>query len=495
MLMHTLENITMKSTFKNIFISVISGFAGAYLFFIILPSSSTDYPQKMVFNTSHRDNVVENRHQVSTYAKKNLANFGSVSFVEASDKSTASVVFIKSVSGNDTGRSSWWDWYFDGGSSGQATSSGSGVIYTQNGYIVTNNHVIENATTIEIIHKKRAYTATLVGTDPSTDLAVLKIEAQNLPAIALGSSKSLAVGEWVLAVGNPFNLASTVTAGIVSAKGREINILKSKFPIESFIQTDAAINPGNSGGALVNTRGELVGINTAILSRNGSYAGYGFAVPVDIVRKVVDDLIRYGEVQKAFFGAEMLDIDPEVAAKLRLEDLSGVAINFIQKEGAAEKIGLKRGDVILAINGQEINSRSGFDETISYYSPGDKIKVAFNSDGKFYQKDLVLTNREGTTEILVREIFTSNFLGANLETVSKVERNLINIHSGVKVTDIKDGLMRRLRIKEGYIITAINNYPISSPETLSDILTKAKGKVVIEFVNSEGRKGYYSYYF
>ena len=478
----------MNHLLKLIIVGFFSGLAGAFTFYMYFIPDSAHRAEKIL------EIKQENPYNFANYSSTARQAFASEDFVTASERSTSSVVFIKTIAENEAGRTSWWDWYFEG-NRGQAVSSGSGVIFSQDGYIVTNNHVIENAAQIEIIHQKRSYPATLVGTDPSTDLAVLKIEATNLPAIALGSSQALNVGEWVLAVGNPFNLASTVTAGIVSAKGREINILKSKFPIESFIQTDAAINPGNSGGALVNTRGELVGINTAILSRTGSYAGYGFAVPVDIVKKVVNDLILYGEVQKAFFGADVVDIDPEIAAKLRLEDLMGVVINYVQEDGAANGIGLERGDVIKSINGQEIISRNGFDETISYYSPGDEITVEFKRNGQLYEGNLMLTNREGTTEILQREIYTSSSLGANFETVSKVERNLINIDNGVKVTDVRAGLMQRLGIKEGYIITAINNYPINNPETLAQILNEVRGKVVLEFVNPEGRKGYYSYYF
>ncbi|MEQ9305937.1 MAG: trypsin-like peptidase domain-containing protein, partial [Marinoscillum sp.] len=231
-----------------------------------------------------------------------------VDFVLASERTQSSVVFIQTLSEYEYRTGSWLDWFFEPRSS-QQISSGSGVILSEDGYIVTNNHVIENADRIKVVHGKKTYDAKMIGKDPSTDLAVLKIEMNDLPAIQFANSDDVSVGQWVLAVGNPFNLTSTVTAGIVSAKGRNINILKDKFPIESFIQTDAAINPGNSGGALVNTQGALIGINTAILSRTGTYSGYGFAVPSNIVRKVFDDVRKYGEVQKAFTGAEFIDIN------------------------------------------------------------------------------------------------------------------------------------------------------------------------------------------
>ncbi|MDQ3393227.1 MAG: trypsin-like peptidase domain-containing protein [Bacteroidota bacterium] len=477
----------MKFTFKVIFLSFFSGILGAYTYTSLQPYNENQVLQETYVQkppaeyTNHR-----NLAQVEALNEP--------SFVDASKKSTSSVVYIKSTSETQYGRGNLFDWFFEG-QTGQSMSSGSGVIFTKDGYIVTNNHVIEKTSRIEIIHNKRVYEAELIGTDPSTDLAVLKIDAKNLPNIQIGSSKDVAVGEWVLAVGNPFNLTSTVTAGIVSAKGREINILSSKFPIESFIQTDAAINPGNSGGALVNTKGELIGINTAIMSRTGTYNGYGFAVPVDIVKKIVMDLIKYGEVQKAFLGADVVDVDPENAKILELSDLSGVVVSYIQREGAAEKSGLQKGDIILAINDEEVNSRSGFEELISYYSPGEKIKVTFKHNKNTQSKTLELTNKEGTTGIIRKEIFSSKELGADFEIVPKVEKNILNIDNGVRVTRVKNGLIRRLGIQEDFIITAVNNQAIDSPKQLTELLTNLKGKVRIEGVNKEGVKGYYSYYF
>ncbi len=348
---------------------------------------------------------------------------------------------------------------------------------------------------MRVIHGRRTYEATVVGIDPSTDLAVLKVESDGLPAIALGRSRDVRVGEWVLAVGNPFNLTSTVTAGIVSAKGRDINILRSNFPIESFIQTDAAINPGNSGGALVNREGALVGINTAILSQTGSYAGYGFAVPVDIVRKVVEDLIAYGEVQKAFFGAQVADVTPQLAKQLKTDDLSGVAVRSLQPDGSAERAGLQAGDVIVEINGRAIQSHSDFEELISYYSPGEELTVTYRRDQRERTTALVLTNREGTTELLSRTVYASDALGADLEVISKVEANLLRIPSGVRVNAVREGLMRRLGVQEGFVVTHINQRTIDAPEQLEEILTRIRGKVRIDGVNAEGKKGYYSYYF
>ena len=415
-------------------------------------------------------------------------------FTEAARRSTSSVVFVKTLTGDQPIPTSYFDLLF-GRPNGPVASSGSGVIYAEDGYIITNNHVVEGAKVVEVVHQRRTYKATVVGTDPATDLAVLKVDARGLPAIALGNSSAVQVGEWALAVGNPFNLTSTVTAGIVSAKGREISFGKGLFPLESFIQTDAAINPGNSGGALVNSRGELIGINTAILSQTGSYAGYGFAVPVDVVRKVVEDLIQYGEVQKAFVGAEVIDLDANKAAELNVKADRGVVVSHVPQEGAAGRAGLKVGDIIIRVNDIPVESRGQFDEIISYYSPGDNITLNFIRRNQQQQAILTLTNREGSTSILRREVFTSESLGADLEKVSKVERDVLNIRQGVRVTNIRRGFMRRLGIQEGFVITSINDTPIDDPEKLVSILSKLKGRVILEGVNTKGVKGYYQYYF
>ena len=416
-------------------------------------------------------------------------------FAYASANSTNSVVYIKTRSNVNYRRRSWMEMFFDDVAPQVAVSSGSGVIYSKDGFIVTNHHVIEDAEVIEIIHNKRSFQAEIVGMDPSTDLAVLKIKADNLPSITLGSSRDLKVGEWVLAVGNPFNLTSTVTAGIVSAKGREINILKTNFPIESFIQTDAAINPGNSGGALVDRQGKLVGINTAILSRTGSYAGYGFAVPVDIVRKAVDDIIKYGEVQKAFFGGDVVDLSPEIATTLDADNLDGVVIGTLQKSSAAEEAGLKKDDIILKVDGLTINTRSDFEEYLSYMYPGDEITVVYKRKNKINSTRVRLTNRDGNTGIIKKEIYHMDDLGADFELVPKVERDLLKIDNGIRVSNIKNGFFKQLGIEDGFIITGINGRPVDNPEELARILQSIRGRVRIEGMSKKGVRGYYSYYF
>lgn len=480
----------MKNLIKLSVIGFLSGILGAFSYhkFFTSDSKTTIYNSTPVKYDFVREQGF--KYPVNILQIKGLNE----DLVTASSRSTSSVVYIKTLSETDYGRRSWLEWFFEG-TMGQTVSSGSGVIYTTDGYIITNNHVIEDADNIEVIHGKQSYQAVTIGTDPSTDIAVLKVEASNLPKIDVGSSRELRVGEWVLAVGNPFNLTSTVTAGIVSAKGRDINILKSQFPIESFIQTDAAINPGNSGGALVNTKGKLIGINTAILSRTGSYAGYGFAVPVDIVKKVVDDIIKYGEVQKAFWGADVINIDQEIGEKLGLDDLSGVVMNYIQRDGAADKAGLEKGDIILKLDNQPVNSKSEFEEVLSYHSPGDKITLLYKRKGKVALAEIILTNKEGTTDIIIKQAYFSKTLGAEFESVPKVERELLNIDFGVRVTKVKSGFMRRLGIEEDFIITHVNNEAIKDPKRLTNILEGIRGRVIIEGVNKRGVRGYYSFYF
>lgn len=481
----------MNQYLKTTISAFIGGIIGALLIYQLSDlnhkSKIEEYPFQTPISNVSFENYKEND-------SKALSSVPDVDFVEASKNSRESVVYIKTVS-EAYGRSSWLDLWLGGGGSMQQVGSGSGVIFKSDGYIITNNHVIEGADDIEVVRKKKTYKATLIGRDPSTDLAVLKIDDTNLPAIKIGSSKDLEVGSWVLAVGNPFNLTSTVTAGIVSAKGRELNILKSNFPIESFIQTDAAINPGNSGGALVNTKGELVGINTAILSRTGSYAGYGFAVPIDIAKKIASDIIEYGMVQKAFLGAEVSSLTPEIADRLNTENLDGVVVSYIQEKGAADKVNLQKGDIIREFNGEDISTHSEFEEKLSMLSPGDKLYLTIDRKGKTIQKELILTNSENTTDLLKRDVYFSKSLGAEFESVPAVEKNLLDINSGVRVVDVKNGFFKRLNIDEGFIITAINGESVNNPKEVSDILESVKGKVVIQGVNKKGVKGYYSYYF
>jgi Do/DeqQ family serine protease len=475
---------------KILLLALIAGFFGAFAYhrFVLIPFLENQQVSALDSYFGNREpgdvSLVGNSTDPVPQASPRA------DFVQASAISTPCVVFIKTVSGVQNN----FDWFFFS-TPGRQTGSGSGVIFSNDGYIVTNNHVIDNAETIEVIHNKTTYKAKLIGTDPNSDIAVVKIEAKNLPIIKIADSKKVKVGEWVLAVGNPFNLTSTVTAGIVSAKGRNLNIVNSAFPIEAFIQTDAAINPGNSGGALVNTKGELIGINTAIYSKTGSYSGYGFAVPSDIVAKIVKDLIQFGDVQKAFLGAEVLDLNSELQERYKLDNLNGVLINSIVAGGAADKAGLERGDVILKVNEAPIDSKANFDEEIAYQDPGSRVKITFKRDRQIKEALCLLTNREGTTDKIRREIFTSGRLGAELETVSKVERDRYRIDAGVRITKVTGrGVISQLGFEEGFIITQVNGKPCSSPQDVEELLGNARGKIVLEGINRQGSKSVYQFF-
>lgn len=474
----------MMKQIKNITLSLVAGIFGAFIFSQV---NKSEIPK-------NREEYIENSNpEISKVSYSSALTLPNENFVEASNRSTGSVVFIQTLSEVDYRTGGWMDWFFEPRSS-QRVGSGSGVVFSEDGYIVTNNHVIMDADEITVIAGKRSYQAELVGRDPSSDLAVIKIDSDELPVIEKGNSELVNVGEWVLAVGNPFNLTSTVTAGIVSAKGRNINILRDKFPIESFIQTDAAINPGNSGGALVNAEGKLIGINTAILSRTGSYAGYGFAIPVNIVKKVFNDLVKYGEVQKAFTGAEFIDIDSEIASRISVDDLDGVLITEVKDGSAADKAGLKKRDVIRKVNGQQISSKATLEELIARSYPGNTLNIVAEREGEMINREITLTNREGTTSVIKRDIYYSEDLDASFESVSKVERDLLGISSGVKVVEIKkNGFFSGLGIPEGFIITQINNKEINSPEELAKILENIRGRFDVIGITERGRKVYYPF--
>jgi serine protease Do len=343
-------------------------------------------------------------------------------------------------------------------------ASGSGVIITKDGYIVTNNHVVDQSAEIEVtLNDKRTFKAKVIGTDPNTDIALIKIEAANLPIIAFGNSDSLKVGEWVLAVGNPFNLTSTVTAGIVSAKARNINIINSQMKIESFIQTDAAVNPGNSGGALVNTRGELVGINTAIASQTGSYAGYAFAVPVSIVKKVVGDLRQYGVVQRALLGVEISDINDKLSKDKNLKTLEGAYVGKVSDNSAAKKAGVKEGDIINNINGIPVKSVTELQEQIARYRPGDKITIVVLRGDKEEKLNVELKNRQGNTGVVLSEK-SNDVLGATYKEISDKMKQQLGLDYGIEIKSLSKGKFSDAGIKPGYIILKINGQIIKSED-------------------------------
>lgn len=379
-------------------------------------------------------------------------------------------------------------------------SMGSGVIISPDGYIVTNNHVIDKAEKIIVtLNNNKSFPAKIIGTDPATDIALLKVEAKDLQAIPIGNSDDVKVGEWVLAVGNPFNLNSTVTAGIVSAKSRNIHILegnpdKNIFPIESFIQTDAAVNPGNSGGALVNTQGELIGINTAIASNTGSYAGYSFAVPVNLMQKVVADLIKYGIVQRGFLGVNIRNIDQKLADELNLNDLNGVYVGGLVPNGAGEQAGIKEGDIILAINENEVQSASHLQEQVARYRPGDEIAVRLKRGKEELIIPVTLKSSDGSTKPVKKEVLEiKSTLGANLETMPVEELNRLNLKSGVKVSSVGTGKFKTAGIKPGFIITKLDDKPVKSPDEIINYLKTKKGEgVLIEGYYPNGKREHYA---
>lgn len=375
-------------------------------------------------------------------------------------------------------------------------SSGSGVIISSDGYIVTNNHVIDGASKIQVVlDDKRTYDAKLVGKDPETDLALLKIEEKNLPFAKYGNSEKIKIGEWVLACGNPFDLTSTITAGIVSAKGRNINLLRgnTNYAIESFIQTDAAVNPGNSGGALVNLKGELVGINTAIASTTGAYSGYSFAVPVTLVKKVMDDLLNYGEVQRALLGVLITDVTAEIAKEKKLKDIKGVLVSGVNEGSAAKEAGMKENDVILKIDDIEVNSASELQERVGQHRPGEKVKVSILRNGEPKVITVTLKNKRGTTR-LVKEASSQIMedLGAEFTEVSDSEKEKLKIDKGLKVNKLLNGKLKDAGVKQGFVITKIDKQEIGSVKDLSKALESKSGGVLVEGIYPDGKEGYYA---
>jgi serine protease Do len=422
-------------------------------------------------------------------------------FTMAAEKSLNAVVHIKTTAerSNNLSYDPFAEWFFGHRNNSQPyvqQGSGSGVIISGDGYIVTNNHVIQGADKIEVVlNDKRSFIAEVAGADPNTDVALLKIQEKELPFLSYGNSDLVKIGEWVLAVGNPFNLNSTVTAGIISAKGRN-NILAGKSnPVESFLQTDAAVNPGNSGGALVNTNGELIGINTAIASNNGAYQGYSFAIPVNIVKKIVSDLSEFGAVQRAYLGVSIQDIDAKFAEEMNLKQLKGVYVNGITSGGSASDAGIGEGDVITKIQDAPVASVSELQEQISKYRPGDKINVTLMRNNKEVNATTILKGLSNTTAIVRKaEVKRSSIgsLGAAFEEVSADDLAKLKLQNGVKVAKLSDGKLYRAGIKEGFIITSIDKKKISSFNDVEKILSaKASGEgVLIEGVYPNGMRAY-----
>lgn len=365
---------------------------------------------------------------------------------------------------------------------------GSGVIITPDGYIITNNHVIEGADEVTVTtNDKEEYTAKVIGTDPNTDIALLKVDAKNLPTIPFGNSDNLKVGEWVLAVGNPMNLTSTVTAGIVSAKGRSLASYRSRgrskdpggnLSLESFIQTDAAVNQGNSGGALVNLRGELVGINTAIISPTGAYSGYSFAIPVNIVARVVADIKEYGSYQRPFLGVSIRDIDSELAKEKNLKDTKGVYIESVENKSGALEAGIKAGDVVVEINGTPVVRSSELQAEVSRYRPGDKIKVKLLRDNKPLTVTVTLRNRQGGTDVV--KVEGVEVLGAAFKELSDDQKRSLNVSYGIQVTGLTDGKLKEAGVRKGYVILKVNDVRIQSVSQLEEVVKAAQNNARLE---------------
>lgn len=431
-------------------------------------------------------------HQKSQPVNYSKALSGSLppvafNFEAAAKMITPAVVHIRTVYGSGSFSVNPLEHYFKP----QAQSSGSGVIISDDGYIVTNNHVIEDATSIEVVmNSNQRFYAKLIGKDPSTDLALLKIKARDLPFVRYGDSDNITPGEWVLAVGNPFDLNSTVTAGIISAKARNIGILRDRnnLQVESFIQTDAAVNPGNSGGALVNLKGELIGINSAIATSTGSYSGYSFAIPVSLVKKIMDDLLEFGQVQRGLLGVQITDVTAELAEDQNLDVVQGVFVSRVNGGSAAAESGIEEGDVITAINEHPVGTVSELQEWVARNRPGQSVNVTFRRNGKDNRVSATLKNFEGSEKI-DRKKTEYHLEGATFEELSYKELTKLSLDGGVNVRSIGEGKWRNAGIREGFIITHIDKVSVDNVIDLNRILEYKKGGVLIEGIFRSGEKG------
>ncbi len=486
----------MKKFFNVLMIAVLGGLITLGGYFLIQKTSAKN-------RTSSQTTVTQLPTSFTGYSSGSFTQ-ALPDFAVAADVSIHAVVHIKTEYER---KNSFYDDFFGLGElfgirpyveKGPLRGAGSGVIIRTDGYIVTNNHVVQDATKIEVtLNDKRSYSATIVGTDPSTDLAVIKIEEVNLPYLSYGDSDALKIGEWVLAVGNPFNLTSTVTAGIVSAKARNINILGSEAgtAIESFIQTDAAVNRGNSGGALVNTRGELVGINAAIASGTGYYSGYSFAIPVNIVKKVVADLIEFNRVQRAYLGVKINDIDSKFAEQHNIKVLKGVYVAEVMDDGPAEEAGMKTGDIIVSIDETNVSSSSELLELIGRHRPGDHVRVGVNRKSEISYLTVELRNSDNTTQLISKdEISVTPKLGITVENASQDLLNKLNISHGVQITNIeRNSVIAGAGVKKGFVILELDRKPVRRVEDIARILEGRRGAILMEGIYPNGVKAYYAF--
>ncbi len=453
----------------------------------------------VVKNTDGERTTVVQTSDSTRFRTVNLSHENWPDFTYAAESSVDAVVYVKvtSTGGSQQAPSSIFDFFFGFPGGGQQpqrerVGSGSGVIIREDGYIVTNNHVIDGASKIEVtLNTNQTYPATLVGTDPATDVALLKIEASGLPIIPFGDSDKLRLGEWVIAIGSPYDLRSTITAGIVSAKGRSMPS-NGEFKIESFIQTDAAVNPGNSGGALVDRAGNLVGINTAIISQTGSYTGYSFAVPSNIVKKIAYDLMDFGSVKRAVLGITMQPIDDKIADDLKLSSRNGVYINEVLKSSAADKAGIKAGDVLVGIDSTKITSPASVQEAVSRFSPGDKaeITVLRNGKEKVFEVTFKGTSQENGT---LADDGSVAFYGSSIKAADEELLAKYGIDSGVVISELGPGKLMEAGAVEGFIIRYVNDIPVKTPKEVIDIVKKSKRAVFIEGLTPSGRTGYFGF--
>ena len=481
----------MKKGLLTVLLSVIAGGLTAYgVVKATQPESST---QEIITDASGR--AVE-------YRTVNLADSDYPDFTYAAESAVEAVVYVEvtvqsrqQYQNIDPFFRFFFGDEFSQPQSREQKGSGSGVIIRPDGYIVTNNHVVANASKISVtLNNNQQYDATVVGTDPATDVAIIKVDADNLPTIPMGDSDALRLGEWVLAIGSPLGmqLRSTITAGIVSAKGRSMPDYSGEFKIESFIQTDAAVNPGNSGGALVNKKGELVGINTAIVSQTGAYSGYSFAVPVNIVKRVAEDLMDYGSVKRAVLGISMGTVDKKFADEMKLSSVSGVFINEVMKGSAAEKAGLQKNDVIVAIDGQKITDASSVQARVSGYHPGDKADISFIRDGK--TQTVTVEFQAASTENGEKDIDGSvAFYGARLKAADPEMLKALGLRSGVEIVSVGSGKMAEAGAKEGSIIVYVNDSAVASPEEVVAKAKKANRAVYVEGVDQNGKAFYFGF--
>jgi len=471
-------------TFSNSFLGAVSGTVLVIALLFTFNYYSAGHNGQAAIQKSQAKTIIQN-NKIPVQQASYTVPPQSVDLTEAAQKSVNAVVHIKTEM---RVRSNSYEYFFgpfrdySGNPYHENTyvAFGSGVIISPDGYIVTNNHLVGNADKISVtFNDKKELPAEVIGTDPRTDLALIKVDAENLDFLTYGDSDKLKIGEWVLAVGNPFNLTSTVTAGIVSAKARNINILGAQSAIESFIQTDAVVNRGNSGGALVNTQGQLVGINAAIASHTGVYEGYSFAIPANIVKKVVDDLMKYGETQRAYIGVQISDINADFAEEKGLDGTEGVYVAGIVDNSGADEAGIEEGDVIVSIDGTPINSVSELMGSIAQHSPGDVIKVAVNRDDEVKTFDVLLKNQNNTTALVKPEdTFYNKLLGASMQKAPKEDLEKLGVSNGVKVVKIDDGILLRGGITNGFIITEINGKKVQSESSLNDAIETTRNNLV-----------------